>query len=160
MPLYALPWNSIGSTVRPEASASQLRPDEADLLPALKGEGSLRAAHWFAAYRPHLHSLTAGGRLPRPPRSARPAAGRGPGLQPITPTPRQGLPSAPSSQGLGDMWAPIGASPCGDTMFHATLSAQRFYVLPRPFQGRGLPLASVTSQHGHGRKFPDLVKTY
>jgi len=34
-----------------------------DLLPALKGEGSLRAAYWFAAYCPHLHHLTAGGRI-------------------------------------------------------------------------------------------------
>jgi len=47
--------------------------DITDLLPALKGEGFPRAAHWFAAYRPHLHHLMAGGRGERLPRSARPA---------------------------------------------------------------------------------------
>jgi len=46
--------------------------DITDLLPALKGEGSPRAAHGFAAYRPHLHSLTAGGRICAHP-TARPA---------------------------------------------------------------------------------------
>jgi hypothetical protein len=33
----------------------------ADLLPALKGEGSLRADHGFAVYRLRPHHLTAGG---------------------------------------------------------------------------------------------------
>jgi len=45
------------------------------------------ADHRFMAYRPHLHLFTAGGKLSN--RSARPAAGRGPGLQPFTP--RRGL---------------------------------------------------------------------
>jgi len=113
-----------------------------DLLPALKGEGSLRAVHRFAAYRFHLHHLMASGRGKRPPRSARPAAGRGPGLQPFTPTPRRGLPSTPppAPRGSGICGTPIGASPCGDTICSAMLSsAQVFYALPRPWKGQGLP---------------------
>jgi hypothetical protein len=72
-----------------------------DLLPALKGEGSLRTDHRFAVYRLHPHYLTAGGSYP--PRSVRPAVDRGLGLQPITPIPHQDFPSSPGSLGLGDM---------------------------------------------------------
>jgi len=57
-----------------------------DLLPALKGEGSLRAVHRFAAYRPHLHHIMAGGRIcthPAAPLVQRQAAGRAFGPLPL-----------------------------------------------------------------------------
>ena len=108
------------------------------LLPALKGEGLPQGGSLVRGLPPSPSSPHGWRAHMRPPRPVRPAVGRGPGLRPITPTPRRGLP--PSSQGLGDMWAPVGASPCGDTICSAMLSsAQTFYALPRPWKEQGLP---------------------
>ena len=112
-----------------------------DLLPALKGEGSLRAVHRFAAYRPHLHHIMAGGRIcthPAAPLVQRQAAGRAFGPLPL---PLAGsCPHPLGPRGLGICGAPVGVSPCGDTICSAMLSsAQVFYALPRPWKGQGLP---------------------
>jgi len=58
-----------------------------DLLPALKGEGSLRADHGFVVNRLHFHHFIAGGCDLHPSRSIRPAVDHGLGLQPVTPIP-------------------------------------------------------------------------
>ena len=73
-----------------------------DLLPALKGGGSLWAVHWFVVHRLHPHHFTASGI--HPPRSIRPAIDHGLSLQPITPIPHHGEPPIHGSQGLGDIY--------------------------------------------------------
>ena len=105
----------------------------ADLLPALKGEGSLRTDHRFVVYRLHSHHLIASGI--HPPRSARPAVDHGPGLRPITPIPHHGEPSIRGSLGLGDMWSPHGASPRGHTLFQ---NASEFKTFTPPLEGARL----------------------
>jgi len=115
---------------------------QSDLLPALKGEGSLRTDHWFVVYRLHPHRLIAGGI--RPPRSARPAVDHGPGLRPITPIPHHGEPSIRGSLGLGDMWSPHGVSPRGHTLFQNASEFKNFYPAPR----RGEACRSCSCQQG------------
>ncbi len=62
-----------------------------DLLPAWKGEGSLRTDHRFVVYRLHLHNFIASGCF-HPLHSIGPAVDHGLGLQPITPIPHHGDP--------------------------------------------------------------------
>ena len=54
----------------------------ADILPALKGDGSFKADHRFVVYRLHFHDFIASG---YPPRSARSAIDHRLCLQPLTP---------------------------------------------------------------------------
>ena len=63
---------------------------KADILPALKGDGSFKADHRFVVYRLHFHDFIASG---YPPRSVCPAIDHGLCLQPLTPI----------LNGLGDM---------------------------------------------------------
>jgi len=63
----------------------------ADILSALKGDGSFKADHGFVVYRNHSHRFIASG---YPPHSVRPAIDHGLCLQPLTPI----------LNGLGDMY--------------------------------------------------------
>jgi len=109
------------------------------LLPALKGEGSLRAAHWFAACRPHLHHLTAGGRICAHPAPLvqRQAAGRA--FSPL-PLPLAGsrpppLPQLPGTRGyVGPYW---GIPLRGHYLFCDAFKCSGVLCLTTPLEGAG-----------------------
>jgi hypothetical protein len=72
----------------------------ADILTALKGDGSFKADHRFVVYRLHSHDFIASG---CPPSSVRPAIDHGLCLQPLNHI----------LNGLGDMLALLVAFPFG-----------------------------------------------
>ena len=120
----------------------------ADLLPALKGEGSLWAVHRFVVYRLHPHHLIACGDYP--PRSARPAVDQGLGLQPITPIPHRGLPPDPGDSGICRALIKHPLAGTLFTLFYSNIQRFKSFTPPLDVARLVVHLLSPASPAPHG----------